>query len=76
MKRTTLILEDACLEGVRELAHARHETMSDVVNSLLAKGLIDASQRCPADTFHLASFPMGRAKVDLTDRDALASVME
>lgn len=39
MKRTTLILEDGCMDGVREIAARERRQISEVVNELLAEGL-------------------------------------
>jgi predicted transcriptional regulator len=75
MKRTTLILEDACIEGVRELAQKEHREMSRVVNELLAEGLQRRAQ-VRRGTFQLPAFRMGQARVNLGDRDALEAAME
>ena len=75
MKRTTLILEDGCMDGVREIAGRENRQISEVVNELLAEGL---ARRAPAKTrsFELPTFSMGRARVNLADRDALEQAME
>ncbi len=39
MKRTTLILEESCVEGIRNLAHREGKTLSKVANELFAEGL-------------------------------------
>lgn len=39
VKRTTLILEDGCLEGVKNLARQQDRTVSEVVNEILAEGI-------------------------------------
>ncbi|MCW1922862.1 hypothetical protein OKA05_09895 [Luteolibacter arcticus] len=75
MKRTTLILDEACMDGVRQLAHQQGRPMSQVVNELLADGLLRQRDR-PSRTFELPRFDMGRPGVNLADRDALESVME
>jgi hypothetical protein len=73
--RTTLILEDACIEGVRRLAQREHRNMSRVVNELLADGLQRRikSGRTP---FKIPVCPMGTPRINLGDRDALEAVME
>ena len=75
MKRTTLILEDGCMDGVRELASREGRQISEVVNELLAEGL---ARRAPVEVkpFRLPTFSMGRARVNLADRDALEQAME
>lgn len=75
MKRTSLILEDSCMAGIRELAHRQGRQMSQVVNELLTEGLLRHRTR-EVPTFELPSFDMGRPRVDLADRDALESVID
>jgi len=75
MKRTTLILEDACMDAVRDLAQREGRTMSQLVNELIAEGLLRRQQPNPSP-FQLPSFDMGVPGVNLADRDALESVME
>ena len=75
MKRTTLILEDGCMDGIREIARRENRPMSQVVNELLAEGL--ARRLSPRSrVFELPAFSMGRARVNLADRDALEQAME
>lgn len=76
MKRTTLVLEEGCMEAVRQLAARESKTISEVVNTLLVEGLQRRSDRSAPEPFRLPKFRMGRPRVDLGDRDALESVME
>lgn len=75
MKRTTLVLEDGLLEGIRREAQRRECGVSQVVNEYLRAGLHrkrdsgGAGERLPA-------FPMGRPRADLADRDAFENLME
>ena len=39
MKRTTLVLEDGCMDAVRELARKEGRQLSQVVNDLLIEGV-------------------------------------
>ena len=75
VKRTTLILEDACMEGVRELARREGRQLSEVVNALLAEGLQRRKGR-RRKRFELPSFSMGRPRVNLGDRNALEALMD
>jgi hypothetical protein len=75
MKRTTLILEDACVEGVRKLARQEGRQMSQVVNEILTEGLM-RRRRKPRRTIELPAFSMGRPRVNLADRSALESLMD
>ncbi len=76
MKRTTLILEDGCLDGIRELARREGRQMSQVVNELLAEALLRRKKKGRRHDFKLCSFPMGRPRVNLADRNALEALMD
>lgn len=75
MKRTTLVLEDACIDGVRTLAQREHRDMSRVVNELLAEGL-QRRTRVNRPIFKLPVYSMGTPRVNVGDRDVLESAME
>lgn len=75
MKRTTLILEDACIDRVRQIAQREGRQLSEVVNELLA----DALQRRRVTrraALTLPSYSMGRPRVNLGDRNALEALMD
>jgi hypothetical protein len=74
-KRTTLVLEEGLLEGIRREAHRRDCDLSTVVNDCLRAGL---HRRKPADAPppDLPVFALGRPRVNLADRDALEAVMD
>jgi hypothetical protein len=75
MKRTTLVLEDACIARVRQIAQREGRQLSEVVNELLADAL--QRRRSPKrDGFTLPRFPMGRPRVNLGDRNALEALMD
>ena len=76
MKRTTLILEEACMEGVRTLARWEKRQISHVVNELLVEGLQRRRQKKAKTPFHLPSYPMGVPRVNLGDRNALEALMD
>ncbi len=76
MKRTTLILEDACMDGVRELARRENRTISEVVNDLLTDGLHRRRAAKRKRVFQLPTFAMGRPRVNLGDRNALEALMD
>lgn len=75
MKRTTLVLEDACIDAVRELAQREGRQISEIVNELLADGLLRRRARRARD-FVLPTFAMGRPRVNLGDRNALEALMD
>lgn len=49
--------------------------MTELVNELLAEGVRRRETPGPNPPLELPSFPMGRAKIDLADRDALEDAM-
>lgn len=76
MKRTTLVLEDGCIEGVRQLARRQGRPMSEVVNELLAEGLQRRRAGKRRARLELPAFSMGRPRVNLGDRNALEALMD
>jgi hypothetical protein len=75
MTRTTLVLENAAMRGVREVARREGRTQSDVVNEFLRDGLL-RRRRPPAAAMRLPAHAMGRPRVNVADRDALERAME
>ena len=75
MKRTTLILEDACMDGIRKLARREGRQLSEMVNTLLAEGL-QRRQARRGKQFVVPTFSMGRPRVNLGDRNALEALMD
>jgi hypothetical protein len=75
MKRTTLVLEDGCMEAVREIARREKRQLSQVVNELLLTG-IQKKKGKTKEKFVLPVYSMGRPKVNLGDRNALEALMD
>ena len=75
MKRTTLILEDSCLQGIRDLARREGKNLSEVANELFAEGLQRHKARRRPE-FKLVSYSMGKPRVNLGDRNALEALMD
>jgi hypothetical protein len=75
MKRTTLVLEDGCMDAVRELAHKEGRQLSQVVNDLLIEG-VRRKKRHVKGGFELPVYSMGRPKINLGDRHALEALMD
>jgi hypothetical protein len=75
MKRTTLVLEDGCMDAVRELAHKEGRQLSQVVNDLLIEG-VRRKKRHVKGVFELPVYSMGRPKINLGDRHALEALMD
>jgi hypothetical protein len=76
VKRTTLVLEEGCMDAIRRLAQREGRTMSELVNELLAEGIQRRSGVESPPEFELPAFRMGRPRVNLGDRDALESLMD
>ena len=72
-KRTTLILQTTRFVDLKQLAAERGQTLSAVVDEFLAEGLRRA--RAPKAPLVLPSYDLGKALVDIDDREALAEVM-
>jgi len=70
-----LILEDGCMEAVRDLAREEGRQLSQVVNDLLLEGIRGKRQRGRARV-KLAAFSMGRPRVNLGNRHALEVLMD
>jgi len=75
MKRTTLILDEACLKGIRDLTHKEDRNLSEVVRTLLAEGLQRRKVR-RHQRFEIPSFSMGKPRVNLGNRSALEALMD
>ena len=75
MKRTTLVLEDGCMDAVRKLAHKEGRQLSQVVNDLLLEG-VRHKKRHVKEVFDLPVYSMGRPKINLGDRHALEALMD
>lgn len=75
MKRTTLILDEACLKGIKDLARKEDRNLSEVVRTLLAEGLQRRKVRRRQE-FEIPTFSMGKPRVNLGDRSALEALMD
>ncbi len=72
--RTTLILPDELMRELKRRAAERGETLSSVVEETLRRGL-DSGRRSVA-VEPLPTYAMGRAMVDIADREELYRAME
>jgi hypothetical protein len=75
MKRTTLVLEDSCLERIRNLARREGKNLSEVANELFTERLHRRKAR-KHQRFALVSYSMGKPRVNLGDRNALKALMD
>jgi hypothetical protein len=72
--KTTLIIPDHLVRELKERAARSGATLSAVVAEALRRGLEESTESRPMAP--LATYRMGRPKVDLADRDALYRAME
>ncbi len=72
--KTTLVLDDVLVEQVRKLAKERGTSMSSVVEDAIFRMLHE--RPAPPTRLTLPTYPLGRANVDINDRDALYDFME
>ena len=70
-----MILEDGCMEAVRNLARKEGRQLSQVVNELLLEGIRGKRQR-GRTRVKLPAFSMGRPRVNLGNRHALEALMD
>jgi hypothetical protein len=77
MARTTLVIDEQRLIELKRLAAGRRQTLSALVDEFLRQGLQTAKEPRRAKARpSLPSFPMGRPRVNIADRDQLYEVME
>jgi Arc/MetJ-type ribon-helix-helix transcriptional regulator len=60
MRRTTLILDEVCLKGIKDLARKEDRNVSEVVRTLLAEGLQRRKVRRRQE-FEIPTFSIGEA---------------
>lgn len=74
--RTTLDIKEPILAQVRRLAREQHRPVGEVASDLLGEALGKSEPRTGRSVeFHWQGKPM-RAKVDLSDRDAMYEAMD
>ncbi|HYN57234.1 MAG TPA: ribbon-helix-helix protein, CopG family [Motilibacterales bacterium] len=74
--KTTLVLDDALVDRVRERAKERGVTMSSVVEEAIVRMLAEPPVPATWQPIDLPSFPMGPFLVDITDREALFDALD
>lgn len=73
--KTTLIIPDTLMKTLKKIAAETGQTLSDVVAGTLQRGLENQKHKRPLSP--LPTYDMGgKAKVDISDRDALYRAME
>jgi hypothetical protein len=71
--KTTLIIPDPLVRALKRRAAERGTTLSAVVAEALRRGLEELPE---TELPPLPSYPLGRPRVDVADRDALYRAME
>ncbi len=76
--RTTLVLKDPVFKRAKYAAKEDGKQLSAVVNEAVEAYLTDRERRRknPKKELKLPSYPMGEAKVDVNNRNALYRAME
>jgi len=73
--KTTLVIDDGVMRRLKEEAARRRTTISDLVEAAL-RALLDRRPERGDSVPPLPAFDLGRAQVDISDREALYQAME
>jgi hypothetical protein len=77
MRRTTLAIEERLWERIREKARREGRDFQDCANRLLTRGIEAEKKETGSNRKkRLPTFSMGKALVDISDREALYEAME
>ena len=72
--KTTLLIPDPLFRKLKRRAVESGGTLSELVAELLSKGLTESPK--PRRLAPLPAYDMGKARVDVADRNALFEAME
>ena len=75
MTRTTLDLDAAVLRELRRRAARERKTMGQVASEMLARAAASVPDD-PSPEFTWTVAPLGRARVDLEDKEAVRRVLD
>jgi plasmid stability protein len=75
MTRTTLNLDPSVMRELRRRSEREHKSIGELASQLLARGLHEESEPQP-EPFAWVSRDLGEPRVDLEDKEALASLLE
>lgn len=75
MPRTTLDLDSSVLRELRRRGAREHKSMGEVASEVLAAGLREQAPR-DCEPLHWPSRHMGRPRIDLDDKEAVARVLD
>jgi hypothetical protein len=77
MNKTTLQLDDAVMQQIRDLAHQSKRTLTEIINDLLVESLVRRKQQSAKVRLKpLPSWPAGTPRVNIADRNALYDLLE
>lgn len=75
MSRTTIDLDPAVLRELRRRSAREGKSMGQVASELLARAVAEPAD-VPAPDFTWTSAPLGPARVDLEDKEAVRRVLD
>ena len=75
MARTTIDLDPSVLRELRRRSAREGKTMGQIASELLARAVAGPAD-LPAPEFHWSSAPLGPARVDLEDKEAVRRVLD
>jgi len=76
MARTTLDLDPSVLRELRRRGAREGKSMGQVASELLARAVATADTDVPAPAFAWTSAPLGPARVDLEDKEAVRRILD
>lgn len=74
--KTTLVLDDALVEQVRQRARERGVSMSSIVEEAIMRLLVEPAASEDQPLLDLPSFNSGGWLVDITDRNAIYDALD
>ncbi len=74
--RTTIDIDGPVLKDLKRLQKREGTTLGKLVSELLEQALQDRKRRPAPRTLRWTARPMGPAKVDLEDREAVAALLD
>ncbi len=76
MSRTTLNLDPSVLRGLKRRARKEGKSIGDIVSEIVAPVLANAGRTTRAARIEWHSAPMGPARVDLEDKEAVRQALD
>jgi hypothetical protein len=76
MPRTTLNMDASILRELKARAREERKSLGAVVSEIIGSALADRRRARRPARFHWRSAPMGPAKIDLEDKEAVRLALE